>query len=94
MTAVAQHAAPHPFEDPHAVQMLLRTAEFSADPWVLDALARTEIPGEVLRKIAHNSATSEDTLEHLIDPTRGGSPSPSRAAATSPPSSSTGSPAG
>ena len=67
MTAIAQHAAPCPVEDPHTVQMLLRTAEFSVDPGVLDALASTEVPGEVLRKIAHNSATSEDTLEHLIE---------------------------
>jgi len=67
MTAIAQHAAPRPVEDPHDVQMLLRTAEFSVDPAVLDDLARTDVPGEVLRKIAHNSATSEDTLEHLIE---------------------------
>ncbi|WP_394216285.1 hypothetical protein [Brachybacterium vulturis] len=67
MTAIAQHAAPHPFEDPHAVQTLLQTAELSVDPAVLDDLARTDVPGEVLRKIAHNPATSTDTLEHLID---------------------------
>lgn len=67
MTAIAQHAAPRTIEDPHAVQMLLRTAEFSVDPEVLDDLARTEVPGEVLRKIAHNPATSADTLEHLIE---------------------------
>lgn len=67
MTAIAQHAAPRPVEDPHAVQTLLQTAEFSVDSEVLDELARTEVPGEVLRKIAHNPATSADTLEHLID---------------------------
>lgn len=67
MTATAQHAAPRPVEDPHAVRTLLQTAEFSVDPEVLDDLARTDVPGEVLRKIARNSATSEDTLEHLID---------------------------
>lgn len=67
MTATAQHAAPRPVEDPHAVQTLLRTAEFSVDPAVLDDLARREVAGEVLRKIAHNPATSADTLEHLIE---------------------------
>lgn len=67
MTAIAQHAAPRPVEDPHAVQTLLQTAEFSVDPAVLDNLARTDVPGEVLRKIAHNPATSADTLEHLIE---------------------------
>ena len=29
--------------------------------------SRSEMPGEVLRKIAHNPATAEVTLEHLID---------------------------
>ncbi|HEX7350585.1 hypothetical protein [Brachybacterium sp.] len=67
MTTIAQHAAPRPVEDPHAVQTLLRTAEFSVDPEVLDDLARSEVAGEVLRKIAHNPATSADTLEHLIE---------------------------
>lgn len=55
--------APHP----RTVLALLRTAEFSSDPAVLDELARTEVPDEVLRKIAHNPATAEATLEHLID---------------------------
>src|SRR5690625_5694942 len=63
MTTIGQHAAPHPLEDQHAVRMLLRTAEFSDDPEVLDDLARAEVTGGVLRKIAHNPATSEDTLE-------------------------------
>ncbi|MGP9583894.1 MULTISPECIES: hypothetical protein [unclassified Brachybacterium] len=67
MTAIVQHAAPHPVDEPPAVQVLLRTAEFSDDPEVLDELARTEVTGEVLRKIAHNPSTSEVTLEHLID---------------------------
>ena len=67
MTAIVQHAAPRPVEDPHAVRTLLQTAEFSVDPEVLDDLARREVAGEVLRKIAHNSATSTDTLEHLIE---------------------------
>src|SRR5699024_5308320 len=60
-------AAPRPVEDPHVVQTLLQTAEFSDDPEVLDGLARSEVTGEVLRKIAHIPATSTDTLEHLIE---------------------------
>lgn len=67
MTAIVQYAAPRSVEDPHAVQALLRTAEFSVDPEVLDDLARSKVAGEVLRKIAHNPATSADTLEHLIE---------------------------
>lgn len=66
MTAVAQHAAPHHLDDPRAVQVLLRTAAFCDDPEVLDDLARTEVTSEVLRKIAHNPATAEATLEHLV----------------------------
>lgn len=67
MTAITQYAAPHPVAEPHAVQVLLRTAEFSDDPEVLDKLARSEVTGEVLRKIAHNPASAEHTLEYLID---------------------------
>ena len=63
MTATAQHTKPRP----HAVIELLRTAEFSTDAKTLDELARSEVPGEVLRKIAHNPAASEGTLEHLIE---------------------------
>lgn len=63
MTATAQHTDPHP----HTVLALLRTAEFSNDPDVLGKLARSAVPGEVLRKIAHNPATSESTLTHLIE---------------------------
>ncbi|MGO2825356.1 MAG: hypothetical protein ACTIBW_13270, partial [Brachybacterium alimentarium] len=69
MTAIAQHAAPHPHprEDPHAVQILLCTAQFSDDAEVLDELARFAVTALVLRKIAHNPATTEHTLEHLIE---------------------------
>lgn len=63
MTVVAQHAA----HRPHTMLELLRTAEFSDDPQVLDRLAHSDVPSEVLRKIAHNPATTEGTLEHLID---------------------------
>src|SRR5690625_7924956 len=66
MTTIGQHAAPHPLEDQHAVRMLLRTAEFSDDPEVLDDLARAAVNGGVLRNIAHHPATSEDTLECLF----------------------------
>ena len=67
MTAIDRHAAPHPVEDRRAVLVLLRTAEFSDDPEVLDDLARAEVAGNLLRKIAHNPAASENTLEHLIE---------------------------
>lgn len=67
MTTIAQHAEPQRLGNPRTVQSRLRTAEFSDDVEALDQLARSEVPGEVLRKIAHNPATSEATLEHLID---------------------------
>lgn len=67
MTAIDHHAAPHPLEDRRAVLVLLRTAEFSDDPEVLDDLARADVTSEVLRKIARNPATAEHTLERLID---------------------------
>lgn len=63
MTVIAQHTEPHP----HTVLALLRTAEFSNDPEILGKLARSAVPGEVLRKIAHNPAASESTLAHLIE---------------------------
>lgn len=63
MTATAQHTEAHP----HNVLALLRTAEFSNDQEALDELARSGVPSEALRKIAHNPAASEHTLEYLID---------------------------
>ncbi|GAA1486970.1 hypothetical protein [Brachybacterium fresconis] len=63
MTVVAQHAAPRP----HTMLEYLRTAEFSDDSQVLDSLARADVSSEVLRKIAHNPAAAEGTLEHLIE---------------------------
>ncbi|MGO1976040.1 hypothetical protein [Brachybacterium tyrofermentans] len=67
MTVLAQHADPHLLDDPRTAFLVLRTAEFSDDAQVLDGLARSEVTGEVLRKIAHNPASAEHTLEHLID---------------------------
>src|SRR5699024_9226148 len=67
MTAIDHHAAPHPVEDRRAVLMLVRTAEFSDHVEVLDELARSFVPSEVLRMVAHNPATSEYTLEHLSE---------------------------
>src|SRR5690625_7634898 len=66
-TTHGHHVAPQPLEDQHAVRMLLRTAEFSDYPEVLDDLSLAEVTCGVLRKIAHNPATSEDTLECLIE---------------------------
>jgi len=67
MTSLAQHADPHLLDDPRTAPLVLRTAEFSDDAETLDGLARSEVTGEVLRKIAHNPATAEHTLEYLID---------------------------
>ncbi|MFI8777257.1 hypothetical protein ACIGH6_09230 [Brachybacterium paraconglomeratum] len=63
MTATAQHTAPHP----HTVRTQLRIAEFSDDAEGLDELARDQVSEEVLRKIAHNPATREATLAHLVE---------------------------
>jgi len=67
MTDLAQHADPHLFDDPRTVALVLRTAAFSTDAETLDGLARSAVTSEVLRKIAHNPAASEHTLEYLID---------------------------
>lgn len=67
MTDLAQHADPHLLDDPCTASLVLRTAEFNDDAETLDGLARSEVTGEVLRKIAHNPATAEHTLEYLID---------------------------
>ena len=67
MTAPIQYTDPQRLDDPRTMQSLLRTAQFSDDADTLDQLARSEVPSEVLRKIAHNPATSEATLEYLID---------------------------
>lgn len=67
MTDLAQHADPHLLDDPRTALLVLRTAEFSDDAQVLDGLARSKVTSGVLRKIAHNPATAEHTLEHLID---------------------------
>lgn len=67
MTDLAEYADPQPLDDPRTVPFLLRTAEFSNDAEGLDGLARCGVTSEVLRKIAHNPATAEHTLEHLVD---------------------------
>lgn len=67
MTDLAQHADPQLLDDPRTVALVLRTAAFSTDAETLDGLARSEVTGEVLRKIAHNPATTEATLEYLIE---------------------------
>lgn len=53
--------------DPHTTRRLLRTARHSTDPSTLDKLARQDVPTEVLARIAHNPATSEPTLVHLVE---------------------------
>lgn len=94
MTTIAQHAEPQRLGNPRTVQSRLRTAEFSDDVEALDQLARSEVPGEVLRKIAHNPATSEATLEHLIDLDQRWLTFPVTRRCDLSPRSSTGSPAG
>lgn len=67
MSAIAQHAAPHSTDDPRTRHALAHTAKLSTDPQTLDDLARPGMPFDVLQKIAHNPATSADTLERLIE---------------------------
>lgn len=67
MTDLAEYADPHLLEDPRTVPLVLRAAEFSDDAETLDGLARSGVTSEVLRKIAHNPATAERTLEYLVE---------------------------
>lgn len=67
MADLAEYADPQLLDDPRTVPFVLRAAEFSDDADVLDNLARCGVTSEVLRKIAHNPATAEHTLEHMID---------------------------
>lgn len=67
MADFAQHADPQLLDDPRTTQLVLRAAEFSDDAETIDGLARSGVTPDVLRKIARNPATSEHTLEYLID---------------------------
>lgn len=67
MTDLAEYADPQLLNDPRTVPLVLRAAEFSDDVDVLDNLVRSGVTSEVLRKIAHNPATVEHTLELLIE---------------------------
>ncbi|APX31884.1 hypothetical protein BH708_03140 [Brachybacterium sp. P6-10-X1] len=67
MTDLAEHAGLWPLEHPRTIRLALRTAEFSDDAEVLDSLARSGVTSEVMRKIAHNPATAERTLEYLVE---------------------------
>lgn len=67
MTDLADHADPRVTESPRTTRLALRAAEFSDDAQVLDGLARSDVSSEVLRKIAHNPATAERTLEYLVE---------------------------
>lgn len=67
MSDFAQYADPQLRNDPRTALLVLGAAEFTDGPELLDGLARSEVTNEVLRKIAHNPATAEHTVEHLID---------------------------
>lgn len=67
MTDFAEYADARFLEDSATVPLVLRAAEFSDDAEVLDGLARSGVSSEVLRKIAHNPATAERTLEYLVE---------------------------
>lgn len=67
MTDLAEYANPQLLENPRTVPLVLRAAEFSDDPETLDGLARSGVTSEVLRKISHNPATAEHTLEYLVE---------------------------
>lgn len=67
MADLAEYADSQLLEDLRTVPLVLRAAESSDDAEVLDDLARCGVTSEVLRKVAHNPATAEHTLEYLID---------------------------
>lgn len=67
MTDLAEYADPQLLESPRTIRLVLRAAEFSDDTEVLDGLARSGVTSDVLRKIAHNPATTERTLEYLVE---------------------------
>lgn len=67
MTDLSDHADPRVTESPRTTRLALRPAEFSDDAQVLDGLARSDVSSEVLRKIAHNPAAAEHTLEYLVE---------------------------
>jgi len=67
MADLAEYTDPQLLDDPRTVPFVLRAAEFSDDADVLDNLSRCGVTSEVLRKIAHNPATAERTLEYLVE---------------------------
>ena len=67
MNDFAEYADPRFLEDPTTVPLVLRAVEFSDDAEALDGLAHSGVNSEVLRKIAHNPATAERTLEYLVE---------------------------
>lgn len=67
MSDLADYADPHLLESPRTAHLVLQCAAFSDDAEVLDGLARSGVNSEVLRKIAHNPATAERTLEYLVE---------------------------
>lgn len=67
MSDMAEYADATLLEDRCTAHLVFRAAEFSDDPEILDGLAREKVTIGVLRKIAHNPATAEHTLAHLIE---------------------------
>lgn len=67
MSSLADYADPQLLESPRTAHLVLQCAAFSDDAEVLDGLARSGVNSEVLRKIAHNPATAERTLEYLVE---------------------------
>jgi len=67
MSNLADYADPQLLESPQTARLVLQCAAFSDDAEVLDGLARSDVSSEVLRKIAHNPATAERTLEYLVE---------------------------
>jgi len=67
MSDLADYADPHLLESHRTIHLVLQCAVFSDDAEVLDGLARSGVNSEVLRKIAHNPATAERTLEYLVE---------------------------
>lgn len=67
MSDLADFADPQLLESPRTAHFVLQCAASSDDAEVLDGLAHSGVNSEVMRKIAHNPATAERTLEYLVE---------------------------